>query len=361
MGLDPDGKPVLLRSPENRQLHAKCVYKLSPLRAHDLFIFRKEVIEMDAVRVCWAGLDVHQETVVACVIKGALDAKPYPLIQTFGTTTKELLRLQDWLEELECKEVAMESTGVLWKPIWNILESSCNLILANPEHIKNVPGRKTDKKDAHWIAQLHRCGLIEASMVPPQHIRDLRDLTRYRRKLMQAITAEKNRIHKILQDANIKLTTFMSDVFGVSGRNLLQKLVDGEVLDETEVKHAVKSKLKRKVPQLLDALNGKLRRHHREMMADHWEHIQYLEKKVERLESKIQAHLEPYKDEIGWLDSIPGVEENTAAAIFAEIGPEVSTMFPTDAQFAAWAGICPGNNESAGKKRVPSACKEISI
>jgi len=168
---------------------------------------------------------------------------------------------------------------------------------------------------------------------------------------MQAITAEKNRIHKILQDANIKLTTFMSDVFGVSGRNLLQKLVDGEVLDETEVKHAVKSKLKRKVPQLLDALNGKLRRHHREMMADHWEHIQYLEKKVGRLESKIQAHLEPYKDEIGWLDSIPGVEESTAVAIFAEIGPEVSTMFRADAQLAAWAGICPGNNESAGKKK----------
>jgi transposase len=188
-------------------------------------------------------------------------------------------------------------------------------------------------------------------MVPSQDIRDLRDLTRYRRKLTQATTAEKNRIHKILQDANIKLTTFMSDLFGVSGRLLLEKLIHGEVLDEPEVRALVKSKLKKKVPQLLDALNGKLRLHHREMIDMHWQHIAYLEKQVEQVEAKIDAHLQEYKKEIGWLDSIPGIDQHTAAAIFAEIGPEVSTQFPTDAQLASWVGICPGNNESAGKKK----------
>lgn len=306
---------------------------------------------MDAIRECCAGMDVHQETVVVCILKGPLDIKPRPQIRTFGTTTKELLQLQDWLAEYDCKEVAMESTGVLWKPIWNVLESTCNLILANPKHIKNLPGRKTDIKDAQWIAQLHRCGLIEASMVPTQNIRDLRDLTRYRRKLVQAITSEKNRIHKILQDGNIKLTTFMSDVFGVSGRALLQKLINGEVLDEPEVRALVKAKLKRKIPQLLDALNGKLRLHHREMMSYHWEHIEYLEKQVEQLEAKIDSCVQDYQNEVGWLDSIPGIDEHTAAAIFAEIGPNVTDYFPTDTQFASWAGICPGNNESAGKKK----------
>lgn len=312
---------------------------------------------MDAVRVCCAGMDVHQETVVVCVLKGTLEEKPRPQIQTFGTTTKELLALQDWLAEQECTEAVMESTGVLWKPVWNILESTCTLTLANPKHVKNVPGRKTDIKDSQWLAQLHRCGLIEGSMVPPQHIRDMRDLTRYRKRLMQSMTSEKNRIHKILQDANIKLTTFMSDIFGVSGRALLQKIIDAEVLDESEVRALVKTKLKRKVPQLLDALNGKLRLHHREMMADHWDHLLYLEKRVERMDTKIEAAMEGYKQEIGWLDSIPGVEFHTATAIFAEIGPDVATMFPTDAQFASWAGLCPGNNESAGKKKSTKILK----
>jgi len=306
---------------------------------------------MDAVRECCAGLDVHQKTVVACILKGALDAKPRTIIKSFGTTTKELLQLQDWLEEHQCSEVVMENTGVLWKPVWNVLESSCNLVLANARNIKNIPGRKTDTKDAQWIAQLHRCGLVEASMVPPQHIRDLRDWTRYRRKLVQTITAEKNRIHKTLQDANIKLSTYMSNLFGTSGRMLLEKLMNGEVLDEAEVKGLVKTKLKRKVPQLLEALNGKLRLHHRELIAIHWDTIIHLETQVERVEAKIDACIEAYKTEIGWLDSIPGVDHTAAVAIFAEIGPDVTTTFPTDAQLASWAGICPGSNESAGKKK----------
>jgi transposase len=213
---------------------------------------------MDAILERCAGLDVHQETVVACVLKGPLDKKPQQEIHTFGTTTKELLRLHDWLQEHECTHVAMESTGVYWKPVWNLLEDTFELLLANPQRIKNVPGKKTDMKDAAWIAKLLRCGLIEASFVPPEDIRDLRDLARYRRKLINDATAEKNRIHKILQDGNIKLTTYLSDVFGVSGRALLESIMNGEVLEPEEVKQMVAPQVKKKVPQLVDALNGRV-------------------------------------------------------------------------------------------------------
>lgn len=306
---------------------------------------------MDAVRVCCGGLDVHQETVVACVLKGPLEQKPQSFMRTFGTTTKELLKLQDWLQEQECKEVVMESTGVYWKPVWNILEGTCELVLANAKSVKNTPGKKTDVKDAQWLAKLHRCGLIEASMVPEQDIRDLRDLTRYRTKMVQAAASEKNRIHKILQDGNIKLTTFMSDLYGVSGRALLQKIMNGEVLEEAEVRSIVKTQLKKKVPQLLDALNGKLRRHHREMIGEHWEHLMHLEKKIARLEAQIEERIGAYREVVEQIDSIPGVERTSAITIFAEIGPRVAEMFPTDAQFASWAGVSPGNNESAGKRK----------
>jgi transposase len=306
---------------------------------------------MDAVRECCAGLDVHQETVVACILYGDLENKPNKIIGTFGTTTKELLRLQDWLTSHECREVAMESTGVLWKPVWNILESSCNLVLANAKRIKNVPGRKTDKKDAEWIAQLHRCGLIQPSVVLPQTMRDLRDLTRYRVRIVGTITQEKNRIHKILQDANIKLTTFMSDIFGVSGRLLLEKLLNGEVLEADQISQLVKTKLKAKVPQLIEALNGNLRKHHRAMIQLHWEHLLFAEAQVEKIEAAIDQQLEFYRTEMECLDSIPGIDSHTAAAIFAEIGSDVTERFSTVEQFTSWAGVSPGNNESAGRKK----------
>lgn len=228
-----------------------------------------------------------------------------------------------------------------------MLESTCSLVLAN---IKNIPGRKTDKKDAQWIAQLHRCGLIEPSVVLPEHMGDLRDWTRYRLKIVQAITAEKNRIHKMLQDASIKLSSFVYDVFGVSGRLLLQKLMDGEVLEENEIKSIVKTTLKLKVPELIEALNGRLRLHHRKLMAFHWKHLLYLEEQVKQLESQIDRELCIYNEEIDLLDSIPSIERNTAA-VFAEMGPDIHERFPTEEQFASWAGICPGNKESAGKKQ----------
>lgn len=311
---------------------------------------------MDAIRKCCAGLDVHQESITACILNSPLDRKPKPFIKNFGTTTRELLQLQDWLAEHKCTEVAMESTGVYWKSVWNILESSCQLTLANPAHIKNMPGRKTDIKDAQWIAQLHRCGLVQASMVPTQEIRDLRDRTRYRQKLVHMITSEKNRIHKLLQDANIKLTTFVSDLFGVSGRALLEKLMNGEMLDEEQVRSLVKTKLKKKVPQLLDALNGKVRLHHREMIRMHMNTIIFLEEQVIHLEKSIQELLKPYEEEVELLDTIPGINHDVAACIIAEIGTNME-LFETEAHLASWAGICPGNNESAGVKKKSKSRK----
>lgn len=230
------------------------------------------------------------------------------------------------------------------------MEDSFKLVLANPQRIKNVPGKKTDMKDAVWIAQLLRCGLIEASFVPPENIRDLRDLTLYRRKLVNDATAEKNRIHKILQDGNIKLTTYVSDVFGVSGRALLESIINGEVLEPEEIKAMVKTQLRKKVPQLVDALNGRVRAHHREMIRMHYEHLEYLEKQMEALETKIKELLNPYQKEIELLDSIPGIDKDAAASILAEIGPDMS-VFPSEGHLASWAGLSPGNNESAGKKK----------
>lgn len=305
---------------------------------------------MDAILERCAGLDVHQDNVVACFLSGSLEHKPTKEIETFGTTTKELLRLLDWLQERECSQVAMESTGVYWKPVWNILEGSCQVTLANPERIKNVPGRKTDCNDAQWIASLHRCGLIQPSFVPEESIRDLRDLTRYRRKLLQNVTQEKNRVHKILQDANVKLTTFLSDVFGVSGRALLESVVNGEKLHEQEIRQKVKSTVKRKVPELVEALNGRLRLHHRQMMRRHLDHIAYLEKEIGTLEEEIESVLVPYRTEMELLDTIPGIDQEAAASILAEVGPDM-THFPTDGHLASWSGVCPANHESNGKKK----------
>ncbi|MFC4304556.1 IS110 family transposase [Cohnella boryungensis] len=311
---------------------------------------------MEAILERCAGLDVHQETVVACVLYGDLERKPKQEIRTFSTTTKGLLALHDWLCGWECTHIAMESTGVYWKPIWNVLEGAFTLVLANARRIKNVPGRKTDVADAFWIAQLLRSGLISPSFVPPVDIRDLRDLTRYRRKLLGDATAEKNRIHKILQDANLKLTTYISDMFGTSGRALLESIINGEVLDADEIREKVKTSLKRKVPELLEALNGRLRKHHRTMLGLHLDHLSYVEKQQEKVESEIDRLLEPHLPSVELLITIPGIQKDAAAVVLAEIGNDMS-CFGGDSQIAAWAGLSPGNNESAGKKKSSRIAK----
>lgn len=298
-----------------------------------------------------AGLDVHQETVVACILSGPLDRAPRPQIRTFGTMTHELLELGEWLTENGCTQVAMESTGVFWKPVWNVLEAfDFDLLLANAYHIKNLPGRKTDVNDAHWIAKLLRSGLIEGSFVPSAEVRELRDLNRYRKKLVQEATAEKNRIHKVLQDANIKLTSHMSDVFGVSGRLLLQKLVDGEVITMSFLETHMKGALKLKSNKLLQSLNGRLRMHHRELIRFSWNHLLYLETVISQLEADVSRRISNKQETIDLLTSIPGISEQAASAIVGEIGFDPS-HFRNEHCLAAWSGLSPGNHESAGRKK----------
>lgn len=306
---------------------------------------------MDAILESCAGLDVHQETIVACILSGPLNRKPLKEIRTFSTTTTELLALANWLEEYNCSHIAMESTGVYWKPVWNVLESSSfKMVLANAQRIKNVPGRKTDVKDAEWIAKLLRSGLIEASFVPPHDIRDLRDQTRYRKKLVQDSTQEKNRIHKILQDANIKITTYISDIFGVSGRCILKAIIQGESFTASKLKDMVYCSLKSKIPELLEALNGNIRPHHRDMIRYSWDHLLYLEETIERIDHQIDESLKPFRSEVELLDTIPGVSERAASVMIAEFGIDMS-VFPDGNHLSSWSGVSPGNNESAGKKK----------
>lgn len=304
---------------------------------------------MEAMIERCAGLDVHQKTVVACVLYGSLNKRPKKEIKTFPTTTIGLLSLSDWLTSMQATDAVMESTGVYWKPIWNILEENFKLILANAKHVKNVPGRKTDVKDAEWLAKLLRSGLIESNFVPPEEIRDLRDLTRYRTKLVQNCTQEKNRIHKILQDANIKLTSVLSDIFGVTGRRILKAIINGEKIEEKSLQKIVHAQIKASIPEIASAINGRLRRHHRYMLNRHWEHMEYLEQNIKELEEQINHCLKPYQREVELLDTIPGVNINGAAIIISEMGVDMST-FKSHKHLASWAGVSPGNNESAGKK-----------
>ncbi|MEB5459515.1 IS110 family RNA-guided transposase, partial [Virgibacillus pantothenticus] len=311
---------------------------------------------MEAMMERCAGLDVHQKTVVACVLYGPLDKRPKKSIESFSTSTKGLLELNDWLVSFGVTDVVMESTGVYWKPVWNILENQFRLVLANAKHVKNVPGRKTDIKDAEWLAKLLRSGLIEGSFVPPEDIRDLRDLTRYRKKLVNNRTAEQNRIHKILQDANIKLTSVLSDIFGESGRKILEAIINGEKIEEKSLREMVHKRVKSSLTDIAESINGRIRRHHRDMLRYHWEHMIYLEETLERLEKQIDQCLEPYRREVDLLDTIPGVNKDAAAVFVAEMGVDMS-VFKTEKRLASWVGVSPGNNESAGKKKNSKTTK----
>lgn len=318
---------------------------------------------MEAMVKKCAGLDVHQETIVACVLKGELDKKPESIIRTFGTYTKDLEELHEWLIQEEVEQVAMESTGVFWKCVWNIIEDErYEMKLANAKEIKNMPGRKTDIKDAQWIAELLRCGLIKNSFVPEVEIRELRDLTRYRRKIIQQASSEKNRIHKILQDANIKIRTDISDIFGDTGRKLLEKLINGSEITEQDLIEMTsgrgKSSLREKIPQIKEGLKGTTREHHRKMIKLIYEHLKYLEKEQEEIDKMIDEACMEYKREIELLDSIPGINQDSAKAIIAEIGIDMN-QFPTVKHLTSWAGMSPGNNESAGVKKRANQQMEI--
>ena len=295
------------------------------------------------------GLDVHQATVVACVLIVRKDGRVQKQLRTFGTTTRELLSLREWLLSEGCTQVAMESTGVYWKPVYAILEGAFQIVVANAQHVKKVPGRKTDVKDAEWIADLLCHGLLRSSFVPPQPIRELRDFTRYRRKLVESRSAERNRLLKVLETANIKLASVATDVFGTSGRLMLRALIEGKSTPQ-EMAELAQKRLRSKIPQLELALEGKLEEHHRFLLKLQLDRLERVERDLGALEQRIQEKLQPYAAQLALLQDIPGVERTLAAVIIAELGVDMS-VFQSVSQLASWAGVCPGNNESAGKRK----------
>jgi transposase len=304
---------------------------------------------MQAVLERGCGLDVHQATVVACLLVRDKKGTVHKQMRFFGTTTRELVSLRDWLLAEGCTQEGMESTGVYWKPVYAVLEGALQIVVANAQHVKNVPGRKTDVKDAEWLADLLCHGLLKPSFVPPKPIRELRDLTRYRRKLVEAQAAERNRLLKVLEGANIKLSSVATDVFGVSGRLMLRALIDGKTSPQEMAKLA-KGKLRAKIQQLEPALEGKLEPHHRFLLKLQLGRVEAAEEDLASLEEQLQQKLEPYRAQLALLDEIPGVNLGLAAAIIAELGVEMK-VFETVSQLACWAGVCPGSNESAGKRK----------
>ncbi|PYV04401.1 MAG: IS110 family transposase [Acidobacteria bacterium] len=293
------------------------------------------------------GLDVHKRKIVACLL--TLDGgKLQKDIRTFSTTTNALLALLDWLTGAGCTHVAMESTGVYWKPVYNILEGHLELLVVNAQHLKAVPGRKTDVKDAEWIAELLQHGLLKASFVPPKFVRELRDLTRTRTSIVRDRAQAVNRLQKILEDANIKLASVATDITGRSGRAMLRLIITGET-DEKTIAELAKGRMRAKLAELEQALIGAVTDHHRFLLAEQLNLVEYYEGMIERLNSGVEKLLLPFQKEIEILDSIPGVSQRTAEVLLAEIGTDM-TRFPTHRHLASWAGMCPGNKESGGKR-----------
>jgi transposase len=303
---------------------------------------------MDLIHKRCAGLDVHQRTVVACA-RIVEDSKLTEEVRTFETTTTGLLKLSAWLESQAITHVAMEATGVYWKPVWHILEAKFELILANAAHIKNVPGRKTDVKDATWIADLLAHGLIRGSFVPPTPIQDLRALMRTRKQLVREVARNTQRIQKALEDANIKLTTVVTDILGKSGRAVLNALVAGES-DPEKLVELTQGRLKAPREKILEAVRGKVRDHHRFVIKLHLAQVDALNQAVCELEAHVEEHLKPFRKNVELLTTMPGIGETAASVIVSEIGSDMA-RFLTAGHLVSWAGLCPRSDESAGKRR----------
>jgi transposase len=304
---------------------------------------------MDQLIERCGGLDVHRDTVATCVRVPGPNGKRQQEVRTFGTTAAELLALRDWLEAHGVTHVAMESTGVYWKPVFYVLEDAFTCLLVNATHIKQVPGRKTDVKDCVWIAQCLECGLLRGSFVPPAPIRELRDLTRHRRVLTQERTRAANRLHKLLQDAGIKLASVATDILGVSGRAMLEALVHGTT-DPAVLADLARGKLRKKLPALRQVLAGRFRPHHAFLIGQLLAHVDYLEEAISLVSEEVEARLAPFAEPLTNLDTVPGINKRTAEVIIAELGVDMS-VFPSDRHLASWAALCPGNNESAGKHK----------
>jgi len=300
---------------------------------------------MDLVYSHVCGLDVHKKNVVACIITP--EGKE---IRTFSTMTDDLIALKEFIKAKGCSVVAMESTGSYWKPIYNLLElESIKILLVNAKHIKNVPGRKTDVKDAEWIASLLQHGLLQGSFVPDREQRELRELVRYRKSLIEEKSRELNRIQKVLEGANIKLSSVVSDINGASSRSILEAIINGEENPET-LAELSQGKLKNKMDELKRALKGLINHHQRMLLEIQLRHIDYLDEEIAKLDEEIKNRMLPFEKDLALLDTIPGVGRRTAEQIIAEIGTNME-QFPSAAHLCSWAGLCPGHNESAGKQR----------
>jgi len=304
-----------------------------------------------AVERC-AGIDVAKEFLKVCVMTGPLTGEAHVERRRYGTTVAELEKLRDWLVQEGVTHVVMESTGSYWKPVFNVLENAVKVYLANPQEVKNRKGHKTDDKDGWWLAHLLRHAMIHPSFIPPRPIRELRDLTRRRKKLIECGTAEKNRVQKVLEDANVKLGNVLSDVFGVSGQAMLESLLNGEP-DPEKIACFAKRRAKQKIPQILEALQGhQMNDHHRQMIRYSLAHMQFLEEQIASLDRDIVEKIREAGLERAWelIQSVPAVLENSAASILAETGADMA-VFPSRQQISSWAGICPGNNRSAGRNK----------
>ena len=310
---------------------------------------------MDLIHSCCAGLDVHKKTVVACVRRIGPNGQVRRDVLTFGTMTAELIALADWLDAQGVSHVAMESTGVYWKPVFHLLEGRFEVLLVNARHIKQVPGRKTDVKDAEWIAQLLQYGLLQASFLPPPPVRELRDLTRQRAQLVRERAAAANRIQKVLEDANIKLAAVATDVLGVSGRSMLAALLEGGE-DPAALAELARGKLRSKLPELTLALKGLVTDHHRFLLRTLLRQVEQLEGLIAEYAARIEVVSAPFAEAAARLETIPGLGGKAAEVIVAEIGTDM-TAFATAGHLASWAGLCPGNNESAGKRRSGKTTK----
>jgi len=304
---------------------------------------------MDVIVQRPAALDVHKEQVTACVRFPAADGSRAQEVREFKTTVGGLLVLHDWLKAHGVTRVAMEATGVYWKPVWAVLEDGFELLLVNARHVKNLPGRKTDIKDAEWLCQLLEAGLLRASFVPPKPIRQLRNFTRYRKAQINERQREANRLHKALEDTGIKLDCVATDILGKSGRAMLDALCQGTT-DPEVLANLAKGKLRAKIPALREALEGRFEAHHALLISSILAHLDFLDEQIERLSEAIEEQLRPFQPAVDVLRSLTGIETRTAQNILAEIGTDMS-VFSSAGHLASWAGQCSGNDQSAGKRR----------
>jgi transposase len=311
---------------------------------------------MEDILECCCGLDIHKDNIVACLLKGPIKEglKPASEIREFGTHLKDLIVLRKWLKEHECQHVAMESTGIYWQPVFAVLETSLtdemHLLVVNARHMKNVPGKKTDMRDAEWIATLLRAGLLKGSFVPERDIRDLRQYTRYRKALIRDITSQKNRIEKLLQSNGFRLSSFLSDIFGSSGLAIMYQLVQVGAISSQSLDQCLKGRARQKASQILSDLNGTLSAPQRKLLHMQLAHLADIQANLREVEEEIHDDFSQFEGPIELLDSIPGIDLTASYAILAEIGQDMSA-FPTAQHICCWAGLAPGNHQSAGKKK----------